>query len=88
MEKKDIRLYYYEHGTLKKWGRLRTPNVKMRHFFDDVEECVDHVYKEILTANDVWEGTRKKTFVVVEYFDSYKSEIVCLVNKLNCIYLH
>lgn len=88
MEKKDIRLYYYDNGSLKKWGRLRTEDL-LRHYFNKVDDCVEHIYDRLLDKNGIYyKSASRKTFVIVEYLDSYKSEIVCLVNKLNCIYLH
>lgn len=81
--KKDIRLYYYDHGTLKKWGRLKK-HAFQQHFFENDEDCVEYIYENILPKR--FKGLQN-TFVVVEYTNPYESEIICLVNKNKVVYL-
>ena len=72
---RDLRLYKYESGNLHKIGRLKTDNPKRaRHYFDNVEDIISHV--DWLISKNVCQTTQ---FVIIEFFDNYKSKIILLV---------
>lgn len=67
---RDLRLYYYESGQLIKEGR--GSNQDRPHLFTDINLLKEHV--DFLRNN--YKSCFKKQFVVVEYFDKYKSKII------------
>lgn len=59
---RDLRLYTYGHGTLRKFGRSKSKiNNSQRHFFTDIDQLRGHVH---------WlqtKGYKGLQFVIVEY---------------------
>lgn len=72
---RDLRLYEYKSGNLHKIGRLKSDNPKRaRHYFDNVEDIISHI--DWFTSKNLHQNTQ---FVIIEYFDNYKSKIILLV---------
>lgn len=72
---RDLRLYEYKSGNLHKIGRLKSDNPKrQRHYFDNVEDIISHI--DWFTSKNFYQNTQ---FVIIEYFDNYKSKIILLV---------
>lgn len=40
---KDYRLYYYQNGTLRKWGNFKKGHARGRHFYTDLSEIEDSI---------------------------------------------
>lgn len=69
MEKRDIRLYYYEPGQLMKIGYTSNKG----HKFKTLEECVEYVDRLKISKPKSW---GQKQFVITEYTGSYSSKII------------
>lgn len=67
---RDLRLYYYESGQLTKEGRGSAQS--RPHLFSNIDLLKEHV--NFLRKN--YKSCFEKQFVVVEYFDKYKSKII------------
>lgn len=72
---RDLRIYKYENGNLKKIGSNKSTKFKiLQHYFTNIQEIKEHI-----------EWCRIKGFyyesqiVIVEYFDSYKSRIIEII---------
>lgn len=87
MGNSDIRLYYYDSGTLRKWGRLKTPG-NSQHYFNNLDECRDYVNKWTSPGSIFHKRFKDTAFVVVEYLDTYTSRILAVIHRGNCSYIH
>jgi len=73
MEKRDLRLYEYGYGTLKKVGSSRSKvNNSQRHFFDDIEQLKTHI-------NWLKSKRQNTQFIIIEYFGTYNSKILEII---------
>ena len=73
---KDLRLYTYESGTLKRVGNSKSDKcLRNRHYFTSIEEIESHIDK----LTEKW--LKGKQFVIVEYFELYKSKIVKIIEN-------
>jgi hypothetical protein len=74
----DIRLYSFEHGSLKVVGNKgsKTATGKQKHFFESVEECSLHVEKLIENARVPF-----NQYVIIEYYDYMRSQIVKVIDS-------
>jgi len=78
--KRDIRLYAYYFGALRKTGSGKTGIHK--HQFDNVDECKARI--EVLRRTKTWENDQ---FLIIEYFprehsSDNSSVILEIVNPL------
>jgi len=71
--KRDIRLYYYEDGTLRKMGKGKTGI--NRHIFDSIESC-----KERILKLKTLEHHSTDQFVITEYFPNESSIILEIIS--------
>lgn len=70
--KKDIRLYEYDNGIMKKTGRGK---LGLRpHLFETLEECEGHIQ----FLREKYKSNPNTQYLIVEYFGSYHSRIVKL----------
>jgi hypothetical protein len=73
---KDLRLYYYESGTLRRVGNSKSDkSLRNRHYFTSLEEVENHIEK----LTERW--LKGKQFVIVEYFELYKSKIIKIIDN-------
>jgi len=70
--KRDIRLYEYDNGTLRKTGRGKTG--ARPHLFDTIEKCEGH----IAFLREKYKSNASKQYLIVEYFGAYDSQIIKL----------
>lgn len=66
-DKRDIRLYYYTAGQLKKFNQFRGNT----HNYTSLEDCIAYIDTKILSGR--WQ------FVIVEYTDKYESKIISII---------
>lgn len=69
--KKDIRLYFYEHGTLRK---VYPRKYHFHHSEDEAEKTID-----LLMQNNIRQKWKLSQFLIVEYFNAYQSKILKIV---------
>jgi|694.fasta_scaffold00478_44 hypothetical protein len=68
---RDIRLYYYDNGTLKKNGSR-----KGEHLFESIEQLKNYLEDKRNNSLRLKKFYNIVQFVIVEYFDKYKSKII------------
>lgn len=70
---RDLRLYEFKQGILFKFGKGKTGF--KRHFYnnlDDIKDFLDSLKSSKLRG--------EKQLVIVEYFSTYKSKIIEIIN--------
>ena len=72
----DIRLYFYDHGTLRKWGSGKT-GVRI-HKFTSIQDCKQHI-REVSRHRKFGPNWAKLQFVITEYHNTYSSNIIEVV---------
>jgi hypothetical protein len=70
---RDIRLYYYQAGGLIK----NQGGMKKHHLFNSLEECKEYIENPKSDALKYLYSYRQ--FVIIEYFDKYKSKIIEII---------
>lgn len=70
VDKRDIRLYYYDAGQLKK-----NDTRKKYHHFETLEEVREMIESYKYRKLDI----HFRQWVIVEYFDKYKSKIIEII---------
>lgn len=77
-EEKDIRLYYFKDGIMRKIG-AGTTLYKIKHHHKSVAECKDAIHKHNLSKYDL--KNRFVQFLIVEYTGALQAKIVEIINK-------
>jgi len=73
--KRDLRLYYYESGSLRKHGSLKS-GIRTKHFFKSEEEIQEVLDWYTINSNRL---RINHQYVVVEYFAIYQSKIIKVI---------
>ena len=71
---RDIRLYTYDSGSLRKYGRGKTG--VHRHFYNSMEDI--EAYVDRLKSNSRNIGYQ---YIVIEYFSTYHSRIIKIIEN-------
>jgi hypothetical protein len=69
----DIRLYYYDCGTLHK--------IKGLHKFKSIKEAKEALKKYVSVP--FYKKTKYKQYILVEYYAPYDSKIIELINGID-----
>jgi hypothetical protein len=75
--KKDIRLYEYVTGTLRKVGKGKTGT--RPHIFDSIEKCESHIAHLRTRYKKVYKEEDDTQYLIIEYFGVFNSKIIKIV---------
>ena len=75
--KRDIRLYEYATGTLRKVGRGKTGN--RPHMFESVEKCEEHISNIQSRHRKIYQKDDDTQYLIIEYFGAFRSKIIKIV---------
>lgn len=69
---RDLRIYEYQNGTLKKIGKSKSDKIKrQKHYFNSIDEVECHVFW--LREKGIYINSQ---IILIEYLNTYQSKII------------